>query len=137
MSAYSARRHRGSDEQMDGEICDLDHVRIPFAWTFFSRGDLWEARAEVPDGVIPLPSPSHESDPAASRARRLKLVLARVRRVTRTPPKMAIGGTSRLMTSGYQEGCPGTGSPRLTTSHEARPRTIMRPANPAACSRGE
>jgi len=42
-----------------------------------------------------------------------------------------------LVTSGHQDGWPGTGAPRLTISHEERPSTIMKPANPTACPRGE
>jgi hypothetical protein len=68
----------------------------------------------------------------AARARFLKYVRDRVRRVTSTPPRTAVGGTSNEITHGYQSGCPGAGWPPLIIQ-DVIPRSIMAPERADAC----
>ena len=66
----------------------------------------------------------HEEVPSDSRARLLKRLCDRVHRVTRMPPRTAVGGTSKVITHGYQSGSPGAGWPLLII-HEVSPISIM------------
>lgn len=78
----------------------------------------------------------HEEVPSDSRARLLKRLGDRVRRVTRMPPRTAVGGTNKVIAHGYQSGCPGAGW-SLLNIHEDSPSSIMNTERAAACPSGE